>query len=411
LGKKLKSKKERAKKPAKVPLGRRLAAAGAVAVMLLLGGLGVIEFAPGVAGNLADNVLRPVFGNQVTVALESFMLNAGDQLRQVAYWAGQKPNADIYSSEPTPEMRLAAKNVLLPTAGPKRAKLPIEGEMNLTPVKAFQTTFPKLPGEGEWQSVGLPQFQGRPLMARTFVRTDPDRAYSITALIKSDMHALRLSAVAGTYYPGAQLGHPGPGVIPEAAKAGDKLVAAFNGGFQFMDGHYGMLVGDTTYVPMIPGMGTLTMFKSGNLAINRYDPAMTTVNAGQIEAMRQNGPLIVDQGKVTADATQGGYSVWGRTTTESMYTWRSGVGLDKRGDLVYAVGPSLTAETLAKALQAGGAVEGMQLDINSFWVRYITFLPQADGGYTSQSILNDLQNGGPQYLHGYNKDFFYLTLR
>jgi hypothetical protein len=172
-----------------------------------------------------------------------------------------------------------------------------------------------------------------------------------------------------------------------------------------------MQVGDTTYVPLLPGMGTLTMYKGGAITLGRYDPKTAAAQASQIDAVRQNGPLIVDQGKVTADVSQGGYSVWGRTTTQSMYTWRSGLGIDKRGDLIYAVGPSLTADTLAKALQAGGAVEGIQLDINAFWVRYVTFLPLPSGGYTSQSILNDLQNGGPQYLHGYNKDFFYLTMR
>ena len=50
----------------------------------------------------------------------------------------------------------------------------------------------------------------------------------------------------------------------------------------------------------------------------------------------------------------------------------------------------------------------MQLDINAYWVRFVTFEPHASG-YTYQSVLNTLADGGYGYLHGYNKDFFYLT--
>jgi hypothetical protein len=81
------------------------------------------------------------------------------------------------------------------------------------------------------------------------------------------------------------------------------------------------------------------------------------------------------------------------------------------GNLVYAVGPSLTAATLAQSLKLAGATVALQLDINQFWVRFATFTPATPGAYNSESILNTLQNGGPQYLHGYNKDFFYLMMR
>jgi hypothetical protein len=413
--KKAKPKRRTARSSASKPVkahGKRIHRGFLVAFLVLTvvgAGLGVIEFEPGIAGNLADNVLRPVVGDRATIALESAMLGLGDHIKQLTYRAGKQPNANIYttySSEPTPALRLAAKNILGVSTGPKK---PVG--MELSALNYYQKSFPRLTGEGVWNLVNLPQFQAKPLMARTFVRPDPERSYAITALIKTDMKAMSLHAVAGTYYPGAQLGHPGPGVIPEAETAGEKLVAAFNGGFQYVDGHYGMKVGDTTYVPLLPEMGTLTMYKDGTLSIGRYDPKAMDPKAGQIEAMRQNGPMILDQGKVTGDAVEGGAGVWGRTTTATMYTWRSGVGIDKRGDLIYAVGPSLTAGTLAEAMRAGGAQEAMQLDINAFWVRYATFLPRSGGGYTSESILSTLENGGPQYLHGYNKDFFYLKLK
>ncbi len=155
-------------------------------------------------------------------------------------------------------------------------------------------------------------------------------------------------------------------------------------------------------------MGSLTIYSDGSLTLNRYTGR--TAAGKSVEAIRQNGPLILDAGHVTPDVISGGYRVWGRTTTNSMYTWRSGIGLTPNGNLIYAVGPSLTAATLARALQAGGATEAMQLDINSYWVRFATFTPKGNGQYYYESILSTLQNGGGSYLHGYNKDFFYLTL-
>ena len=168
-----------------------------------------------------------------------------------------------------------------------------------------------------------------------------------------------------------------------------------------------MMVNDYTYVPLLDGLGSLTIYKDGTLSIDRY--SSKKLSPKPVTSIRQNGPLILYKGDVTTDAVSGGYQVWGRTTTNSMYTWRSGVGLTKNGNLIYAVGPSLTAATLASALRAGGAVNAIQLDINSFWVRFSTFTPLGNATYSSESILNTLTNGGKSYLSGYNKDFFYLT--
>jgi hypothetical protein len=372
--------------------------------MILGGGLMLLETSPALVAKFADNVLRPVIGNRATIALESVTLAASDRLKQIAYGTIAKPNGNIYNSEPSNGTSAPAKV----NANASAAALTAAQAIKLSSLNSFQTTFPKLPGEGQWNLVPLTQFAGQPLMARTFVRPDPARSFAIVALIQMNMHTMHLHAVAGTEHPGAILGHPGSGVIPAAVVAHNQLVAAFNGGFQYKDGQYGMVVTPTTYVPLKASLGTLTLFQDGSLTINRYDP--TTTSTKKIEAVRQNGPLILDKGKVTSDAISGGYAVWGRTTTNSIYTWRSGVGLTSNGNLIYAVGPSLTAQTLAAALRSGGAVQAIQLDINAFWVRYVTFTPLAPGSYSHESILNTLQDGGNSYLHGYNKDFFYLTM-
>jgi Phosphodiester glycosidase len=382
---------------------RRAWIASIVVVILITGALAIIEFAPSLVANFADNVLRPVIGNQTTIALEAVALSLSDQIKQVAYGTLAKPSGNIYNAEPAGNASTTPAKAVADNSTLTKAQA-----LDLTTLTALQPTFTKLAGEGEWTLVSLPQFQNRPLMAKTFVRPDPVRSYAIVALVQMNMHELHLHAVAGTQYPGGELGHHGPGVIPAQAVSSNTLVAGFNGGFQYKDGHYGMAVGPTTYVPLQPGTGTLTINQDGTLTINRYNP--TVAVSKPAEAIRQNGPLILDNAAVTSDAISGGYSVWGRTTTNSIYTWRSGVGLTKNGNLIYAVGPSLTAATLAEALRAGGAVQAMQLDINAFWVRFVTFTPTGPGTYSFESILSTLSNGGSSYLHGYNKDFFYATL-
>lgn len=368
-----------------------------VVTILMIGCLvGAIEITPSLAAKFADNVLRPLIGNKATVTFESGMLNLSDHLKRVFYGSVARPSAKIFNPEP----------VAAATTTPAQAT-PDPRVLNLAPLHAFQSTYPKLTGEGEWTGVALPQFNGQTWMARTFVRPDPERSYAIVAVVAMDMHHLKLHAVAGTIYPGAALGHPGPGIIPATTQQSRGLVAAFNGGFQYIDGHYGMSVGPTTYVPMVKGLGTLTLYQAGLPHLSSYSgPSADTAS---IEAMRQNGPLIVDNGGVTPNAINGGYALWGRTTTNSMYTWRSGVGITANGNLLYAVGPSLTAKTLGQALRDAGAVEAMQLDINAYWVRFVTFRPATPNGYQYESILNTLANGGYDYLHGYSKDFFYVT--
>jgi len=43
-----------------------------------------------------------------------------------------------------------------------------------------------------------------------------------------------------------------------------KLIAAFNGGFQEKDGHYGMIVEIKTYLPLQKDLATLVAYNNAN---------------------------------------------------------------------------------------------------------------------------------------------------
>jgi hypothetical protein len=86
--------------------------------------------------------------------------------------------------------------------------------------------------------------------------------------------------------------------------------------------------------------------------------------------------------------------------------WRSGVGVDANGGLIYAAGPDLSAVSLADVLVAAGAVRAMELDINAPWVSYYLYRPEP-----AQKLLPDMRHGPQRYLEPCERDFFAVFLR
>jgi hypothetical protein len=76
---------------------------------------------------------------------------------------------------------------------------------------------------------------------------------------------------------------------------------------------------------------------------------------------------------VQADAQDGSGQTWGYTIRNAYYVWRSGVGVTATGDIVYAMGPTLSVQTLAEILRRAGAVRAMELDINPDWVSFMSY--------------------------------------
>ncbi len=86
-----------------------------------------------------------------------------------------------------------------------------------------------------------------------------------------------------------------------------------------------------------------------------------TVPAG-VSFARQNLPLIVEKAKQrrTSKHRRNG----ARRVGNAVLVWRSAVGVDAHGNLIYAAGEDQTVGSLAKALIRAGAVRAMELDIN-----------------------------------------------
>jgi hypothetical protein len=124
-------------------------------------------------------------------------------------------------------------------------------------------------------------------------------------------------------------------------------------------------------------------------------------------AWRQNAGLLIDHGHISANTQVG--AAWGLSILNSTYTWRSGIGVTRQGNLLYAAGNSLSAATLAGSLAAAGAVTAMQLDINPFWVRSFTYGRDSGGRLVATALSPSMPGTGMEYLYGDVRDFFYLT--
>lgn len=348
-----------------------------VIVLIITAGVILIKFDTGVAAQFTDNVLRPLLGNTIVGFFEKAYFNTTDKIQQITDKTGL---GDI----------------------PQFLDQGIQSSASPIPLV---NGLPKVAGEGIWKDRPLNLFPGKEVMAYTFVRPDPSRPFAYVTVVQIDMHQMKLVAVAGTKQPGGPIGNYGPGIIPPEVVSSGNLVAAFEGGFQYRDGNYGMIVDGKTYVPLKMDTGTLVGYKDGSLKIVNY---MGQDLGQNIAFIRQNCPILVDNGQVFA-LNEKNKKLWGRTFNADIYTWRSGIGLSKDGNLVYAVGNNLGPETLATALQMAGATNAIQLDINPFWVRFNIFDSTGNGNYKISTLTKDLKDGSQGFLKGYQKDFFYIV--
>jgi hypothetical protein len=308
-----------------------------------------------------------------------------------------------------------------PIATRAAASLPQSPPPALTPLIADG----KLPGEGIWRplsTAGQPAGQG-PILWQTIIRPDPQRPFAHVALVAMDLSRSQLHIVVGTSEPASAVPAAGKraGMIPSADVNGGKLLAAWNGGFRAVHGHFGMMTDNTLWLPAIDGLQTVAIARDGGVTMGAWGRGVPA--KGDWLAWRQNDPPLIEAGKINPDVITYANTIrWGASIDGAVFIWRSGMGLAQDGRwLIYAAGNSLSAATLTAALQAAGCQEAMQLDVNATYERFVTFTQQPQtanaGGsetklsLTSQKLIDQMQGGPTQFLAPDSRDFFYLTGR
>jgi hypothetical protein len=184
-----------------------------------------------------------------------------------------------------------------------------------------------------------------------------------------------------------------------------RLLATFNSAFKLSDSHGGFALDGHTYAPLHPGMATLVGTRDGRVDVRAWTGG-ATAPAGVLFA-RQNLPLIVDGGRPNPNLSDG--PEWGLTLGNAIRVWRSGVGIDRAGHLIYAAANDQTVGSLANILIRAGAVRAMQLDINSYWVTFISYAAPFAG--RPSSLLPDMTRGPDRYLSPDDRDFIAVYAR
>jgi hypothetical protein len=249
---------------------------------------------------------------------------------------------------------------------------------------------PPLAGEGVWQATG-PLVHGRPVVYETFLRPDPVHTSLLAGVAWLDHRALRAVIYNGNDQPGGSGWRYGDHV---PAAATPNLVAAFNGGFRLDMSQGGYQSEGRLIHPFVAGRATFGIRSNGAVDIGIWgrDVQPSTPYASAF----QNLDLIVDAGRDVPGLSRDDHLRWGETLGGGVFVWRSGIGIDARGNLVYAAG-ILDIVSLADVLRAAGAVRAMELDINSYWVSFDTFT-HTSGGPVATKLLPNMERAADRYL-------------
>jgi hypothetical protein len=185
-----------------------------------------------------------------------------------------------------------------------------------------------------------------------------------SGIARIDTSLVGVVVYAGTTQPAGTWSNQGE--IPNARIP--KLVAAFNGGFQFSSAGGGFYADGHANPPLVKGAASLVVKADGSAFVAEWgrDAALSP----DVTEVRQNLSLIVDGGAVTPAVSS---SYWGATITQGAVTWRSGVGSDDAHHLFFVGGPDLTPAALASLFVAAKATRAMEEDINPQWVLFASF--------------------------------------
>src|ERR1700722_6314743 len=257
-----------------------------------------------------------------------------------------------------------------------------------------------LPGEGAWKPTG-PQINGAAPVLVTTYRPETDYPRMIAYVAWFDHTRPELGSSPGRYEPPATAVR-GPAMVPYDQRS--RLLATFNGGFTYTDGANGSADNGRTKEPLKDGNATLIGYRDGRIAIVNWSGGPDV--GPDVAWARQSLAPILWNGQLNPQLdTNPNSPRWGYTLGGLSRVWRTGVGIDRRGNLIYVAADDQTVISLAKILQHVGAVRGMEFDINPEWHTLITYTHGAHGLVPTMVGANPMQPA-TRYLVPDDRDFF-----
>jgi hypothetical protein len=310
-----------------------------------------------------------------------------------------------YSHHPPPKGGLpkTLPTVLPPQTVPAAPTQPARSTPG--PVRLLVPT--PVPGEGLWRPTGR-AVGGAPVLYTTFMRPDNVHTSLLTGLAWIDTSRVRFELWSGTSEPGGSGWHL-QAPIPYPVRP--ELIAAFNSGFRLSDSHGGYYAEGRMVKPLVAGQASMVFHADGRFDVGQWGRDFTL--KPDVVAVRQNLVLLVDHGQPAPDLNRDSLSRWGFTVQNKTLVWRSGVGVDARGNAIYAAGNGLSVQSLANVLLAAGAVRAMELDINSSWTHFFSYHDDSSlaGGTASAKLLPDMAVAPDRYFHPSSRDFVSVFAR
>jgi hypothetical protein len=210
------------------------------------------------------------------------------------------------------------------------------------PARLRPDIHPALPGEGVWRAT----FAGggsRPPALVTQFRPQPLYPHLVAGVAWLDHTRTSTWLYPGLQEPAVQMRSRGPEQVPKELRG--KLLATFNSGFKLTDSGGGFATGGHTYAPLKRGLATIVRYRDGRIDITSWNGGPSA--GPDLSYARQNLPLIASRGEPNPNLADG--PQWGATLGNAVAVWRSGVGIDRRGNLIHAAAPQLTLGSLARS--------------------------------------------------------------
>jgi hypothetical protein len=377
----------------------RIAVAAALLPLCALGSWAAIHRVPGLGPVLAESA-RAVLGVRSVALLEDLAYDLDDRYNRVAR-AGDPPEA--YWEVPPGSPGAATPEAASGAAAAARAFRP----RDVGPVHASVAAA----GDGSWVALPDPR---RPddaaPMYKTLLHPDAKRSWSAISIVAVDLEAIELHAAAGRHEPESLDGRPTPertGLVPEADRG--TVVAAFNGGYRYIHGRYGMKLDGVTLLPPRERACVVAGLDDGSLAIVPWE------ELGPDEARarwwRQTPKCMIDRGRRHA-ALDDPTDSWGSTVASGTVIRRSALGLSAdRAVLYVGIADWVTASALATGMAHAGAHSVAQLDVNFSYPKLLLFEPRAGGtGLVARPLTAHFEFTEDEYIaKAAPRDFFYLT--
>lgn len=380
----------------------------AVAIVVALVPLSVIALWIGIhkttwLGPLLADTARSAVGPDAVARLEEFAYGLQDRWNQwrhkddqpVAYW--EVPEAPA------------------PAAASSAAGVPEVPHFVLADVGPAHSAW-SAPGDGVW--VGVPDERhpaDPPRLLKTLIHPDRGRSWTAVSVVAVDLQQVELHAVAGKHEPKAveaeAAGYKRTGLIPDEDR--ELLVAAFNGGFKYEHGNYGMRVDGITLARPRPKMCTIVGNADRSVTIGTWQKIADA--SALAPWWRQTPYCMVEGGEIHPGLKDPDATLWGCTLEGETVIRRSAMGISQDGKVLYvAIGDDTTARAMAVAMKHAGAYVVAQLDVNYSYPRFLVYAPkgEGDGALIAKPICKGFEYKVDDYIGSYSpRDFFYLTRR